>query len=146
MKTTDNKIACSDSGHSRMSRLQYDAFFTWNDYHGLSDPKEAIFIWNGTDVGKGARGLSAVINNLEQLREGSAVLVFPTFETDIRSGNPPYRYPFMWGQMEPIMKAKKLVVEISNYDNNGKYVGATKVSRRRDYMNGVDTRKRVPDE
>ena len=52
---------------------------TWAEYDGIKnkDPKEAVYIVNGQQVGKGTEGFSKVLAKLRALPRGSTVYVYP---------------------------------------------------------------------
>jgi formylglycine-generating enzyme required for sulfatase activity len=56
-----------------------DAWVTWKNYDGLSDPEEAVYLWNGKEVGKGLQGFIQVLTHLDEIKPKSKVLICPYY-------------------------------------------------------------------
>ena len=109
---------------------EYAAYLTWKNYDGYGDPEDAVFVWNGKEVGKGSEGLESVIGEMKKLPRGSRILVFPSYAVDLPltklSGNPRV-YPFsdnfqVLGNVtfRKVVQGNELVLLISPRDNKGK--------------------------
>jgi hypothetical protein len=96
---------------------KYNAYLTWSGYDGGGDPQEAIYLWQGKQVGKGSAGFQEVISRLEHLPPGSRVLVFPEYWEGAK--------PFI-GYSDQVLKRfedaverQDLIILYSHRDQNG---------------------------
>ena len=47
--------------------LEYDAYLTWKNYNGQGWPNDALYMWNGEEVGTGGDGFVIVLRKMRQL-------------------------------------------------------------------------------
>jgi hypothetical protein len=111
------------------TEVRFDAYYTWKNYNGTSDSEEAVFVWQGQELGKGSDGFRRLIVELGKLRTGSRVLVFPRYSRK-EACSP------IWGYSEELREAYFAVIRKNNLitlesfrDQNGKLVGASKVDK-----------------
>jgi hypothetical protein len=77
----------------------YEAYFTWQDFDPVHpNPEQALYIWQGEEVGRGEKGFLAILAEMASLPEGSRVLVYPDYDANFNalSGlqGPTYWFPF----------------------------------------------------
>jgi hypothetical protein len=118
---------------TQTANARSDAYFTWTNYDGRKkDLSRVMFVWNGENVGEGRKGFQEILNRLGNLPERSTVLEYPSYVAG-NDGSPYYKWPYEYDALTRTLKARRLVLLISCYDHEGKYVGATKYSKRVDY-------------
>lgn len=102
----------------------YATYFTWSGFDGLEeiDPQKANYIVDGVSVGCGKQGFEQVLDKLNGLPNGSAILMFPSYDTkEERSFDRPRFYP--WSdeakKLFALMDKKRFVLVFSPYDSSG---------------------------
>jgi len=108
-----------------MYEFDYDVYFTWKNYGEASEPCDAVYIWDGKEVGRGEVGFESILSRLRQLPRGSTVLLYPNYWVN---RNPPLNmcegvviFPFEDDRdlLREVAKESKLQVIWSPYDHTG---------------------------
>lgn len=98
-----------------------DAWITWKNYDGFGDPEEAIYVWNGREVGKGLEGFVEVLSRLDKIKPGSKVAIFPCYPGRVRGhlDEPARVIPFseFWGLLREVVYRRNLIVLYSEDEN-----------------------------
>ena len=105
----------------------YDAYFTWKDYDPVQDNSEqALYIWQGAEVGRGKEGFMVILAKLSSLPEGSRVLVYPDYDANFGAlsglNGPHYWFPFPRGTadlLDAVVEGQKLYIIWSPFDHEG---------------------------
>jgi hypothetical protein len=112
------------------TEVRFDAYYTWKNYDGRAKAEEAVFIWQGQELGKGSDGFRRLIVELGRLRHGSRVLVFPRY-------NGRNAWSPIWGCSEVLREAyfdvitkNNLIMLESPRDQNGRMVGDDEVDKK----------------
>jgi hypothetical protein len=103
--------------------VPHDAYLTWTNFTGRGDRNEAVYIWNGSELGKGKEGLEKVFQHMRGMREGARLLVYPVYPYPDEGSSGPFRgYPFdqQQGTFSEIARSNKLDLTFSPVDHNGK--------------------------
>lgn len=91
-----------------------DASITWKNYDGFGNPGEAIYVWNGREVGKGLDGFVEVLSHLDRMKPGSKVVIFPQYVNPRRI--PPDQaerlvpYDEFWELLDEVVYRRNLIV------------------------------------
>lgn len=106
--------------------VEHDVYLTWAGFDGVhGDSWEAEYIWNGQNLGSGARGLLRVLGKLGTLEPGSRVLIYPDYWTPPMGlagwWGPYYRSPFgPYGfLLGEVAQARGVTLIYSPYNHEG---------------------------
>jgi hypothetical protein len=96
-----------------------DAWITWANYDGLGNPEEAMYIWNGREVGKGLEGFVEILSRLDQMKAESKVAVFPYYRRGRPKEQPERNLPFeeYYGLFDEVVYRRNLIVLLSEDTN-----------------------------
>ena len=74
----------------------FDVYFTWHGYEPTTlDHRQVEFIWNGESIGVGDPGIRALLARLKELKAGSRVLIYPSYERSLyKEDTEPNCYPW----------------------------------------------------
>lgn len=111
----------------------YDRYLTWRDYDGRSPhrPEQALYIWQGQEMGRGSPGFSRVLSELEKLPPGTRILIYPDYgEISIWDGLSsvgrafPFEFKFSseMNRMHEIAVERRLILLYSQRDHRGELV------------------------
>jgi len=93
------------------------AWLSWQGYDPHEPHEErARYLVSGEQMGHGVAGFIAAIRALEQLPEGSRVLIYPHYRTDLRTCQFIRTYPFgrYWDKLDEVVARRDLKVVFSS--------------------------------
>jgi hypothetical protein len=107
----------------------FDRYLTWKDYDGKNGRAEqAMFIWQGEEMGRGKDGLKNVVSKIAELPPGSRILVYPDYDVHAIWDGPASvgRSCPLWHwefgpevDLRNIAVKRKLILLFSQRDHNG---------------------------
>jgi hypothetical protein len=98
-----------DQQRSASSLSTEEFVLSWREYDGHEDPEQAMYTWNGKDVGRGRQGFAAVVDRLEHLPPGSKVRVVPRYSQYVAAhpSSGPRTQPYAYSDYEDLcMRAR----------------------------------------
>ena len=111
---------------SDTNTFKYDAYFTWKNYGETSKPADAVYIWDGKEVGSGNAGFQSVLSRLRKLPRGSTVLLYPNYWVNrhafgnMDSGVVVFPFEDDRDLLREVAVQRKLRVIWSPYDHTGR--------------------------
>lgn len=121
-KQSDSERTMSDSTRAG----SFDAFVTWTNYDGIEDPRLAVYVWNGKEIGVGQAGFNALAGRLGALPNNSLILVYPKYpySDDVERAKAPRAYPWQVDQanldkFNSIVSNREHRIVYSGFDLNG---------------------------
>lgn len=111
---------------SDTNTFNYDAYFTWKNYGETSKPADAVYIWDGKEVGSGNAGFQSVLSRLRKLPRGSKVLLYPNYGVNrhafgnMDSGVVVFPFEDDRDLLREVAVQRKLRVIWSPYDHTGR--------------------------